>query len=97
MDHGEELGHLLDLVDHDLPHLRVRRYELGETLRPRGVAAHRLRIEEVQDQGLGKGRARPQRFSGPARSEKEEAAASGGHEEPGHELHYEAHNGGSTS
>jgi len=73
VDHVEEFGDPLHLVDHDRRPLAVSEDELGE---PFGAGAHLaedLRLKEVDDQRVALGVPDPARLAGAARPEEEEA------------------------
>ena len=97
MNDRQQLGKLLNLVDHDLADVGVSSDQLRQALGTRAVAARRLWIEQVEAESGGQGGLRPEQLARSAGPEEEEAAALRRPEEAGYELHFGAQKGNTTS
>ena len=73
MDHVEELGHALDFVEHHGRAPGRPQNEIAQSLGPGGELARDVGLEEVDDERIGQGVAKPRRFAGAAGAEEEEA------------------------
>jgi len=73
MDDVEELGHALDFVDNHGRAPGRPPNEIAQSLGPGGELARDVGLEEVDDERIGQGMAKPCRFAGAAGTEEEEA------------------------